>query len=103
LASQHHTEEDHGIWRASRVLFGTQLALNALWSYVFFGRRAPGWALLETLFLWVVITATMLVFFKVFRTAALIVATLVAEQFCGGLESLDLASKQIVHRRYLQT
>jgi translocator protein len=72
LASQRHTEEDGSVWRASRVLFGTQLALNALWSYVFFGRRAPGWALLEILFLWVAITATMLAFFKISRTAALL-------------------------------
>lgn len=72
LASQRHTEEDGGLWRASRVLFGTQLALNALWSYVFFGRRAPGWALLEVLFLWVAISATMLAFFKISRTAALL-------------------------------
>jgi translocator protein len=72
LASQRHTEEDGGLWRASRMLFGTQLALNALWSYVFFGRRAPGWALLEILFLWVAITATMLAFFKISRTAALL-------------------------------
>jgi len=72
LASQRHTEEVSGVWRASRVLFGTQLALNALWSYVFFGRRAPGWALLEILFLWVAITATILAFFKISRTAALL-------------------------------
>jgi tryptophan-rich sensory protein len=72
LASQRHTEEDGGLWRASRVLFGTQLALNALWSYVFFGRRAPGWALLEILFLWVAISATMLAFLKISRTAALL-------------------------------
>jgi benzodiazapine receptor len=72
LASQRHTEEVGGVWRASRVLIGTQLALNALWSYVFFGRRAPGWALLEILFLWVAITATILAFFKISRTAALL-------------------------------
>ncbi len=29
------------------VLFGTQLALNVLWSYVCLERRAPGWALAE--------------------------------------------------------
>ena len=72
LASQHRTEEDDSVWRASRVLFGTQLALNALWSYVFFGRRAPGWALVEILFLWVAITAAIVAFFKISRSAALL-------------------------------
>jgi translocator protein len=72
LASQRQTEEEGGIWVASRVLFGTQLALNALWSYVFFGRRAPGWALVEMSFLWVAIAATVLAFSKISRSAALV-------------------------------
>ncbi len=73
LASQHRREEDgNSVWRASRALFGTQLALNVLWSYVFFGRRAPGWALVEILFLWVAITATIVAFLKISRAAALL-------------------------------
>ena len=28
--------------RLSKVLFGSQLTLNAAWSYAFFGRRSPG-------------------------------------------------------------
>ncbi len=72
LASHHRREEDDGVWQASRVLFGTQLALNVLWSYVFFGRRAPGWALVEILFLWVAITATIVAFLKISRAAALL-------------------------------
>ena len=72
LASQQRRKEDGGVWRASRLLFGTQLALNVLWSYVFFGRRAPGWALVEILFLWVAIAATIAAFFKISRSAALL-------------------------------
>jgi benzodiazapine receptor len=72
LASQHSREEDDRVWQASRVLFGTQLALNVLWSYVFFGRRAPGWALVEIVFLWVAITATIVAFLKISRSAALL-------------------------------
>jgi tryptophan-rich sensory protein len=70
--SQRRTEEEANLWRASRMLFGIQLALNVLWSYVFFGRRAPGWALVEILFLWIAIVATTLAFFRISRTAGLL-------------------------------
>lgn len=56
----------------SKALFGIQLVLNVLWSYVFFGRRAPGWALVEILFLWAAIIATTLTFFRISRTAGLL-------------------------------
>ena len=72
LASQRRTQEHDDLWRTSRALFGIQLALNALWSYVFFGRRAPGWALVEILFLWVAIVATTQAFLKISRTAGLL-------------------------------
>jgi tryptophan-rich sensory protein len=41
-----------------------------LWTYVFFKRRSPGWALVEIIFLWVAIAATTGP--KVSRTAALL-------------------------------
>lgn len=47
--------------KAARVALGwfaTQLALNVGWSLLFFGLRAPGWALLEILLLWGAILAT---------------------------------------------
>jgi benzodiazapine receptor len=72
LASQRYTEEDESLWRASRALFGIQLVLNVLWSYVFFGRRSPGWALVEVLFLWTAIVATTLTFYRISRTAGLL-------------------------------
>ena len=34
--------DDEAAKRTSRFLFGAQLLLNVLWTYVFFGRRAPG-------------------------------------------------------------
>ena len=58
--------------QTSRVLFGAQLSLNVLWTYVFFGRRAPGWALAEVAVLLVAIAATVASFSKVSRTAALL-------------------------------
>jgi translocator protein len=72
LGSQRRREEDDGLWQASQVLFGIQLVLNVLWSYVFFGRRSPGWALVEILFLWVAIVATTWAFSRISRTAGLL-------------------------------
>jgi tryptophan-rich sensory protein len=50
--------EDGAAKGASRTLFGAQLLLNVLWTYVFFGRRAPGWAFVEVVFLLAAIAAT---------------------------------------------
>ena len=71
-AAERQQEEGSDEVRASRVLFGIQLVLNALWSYVFFGRRAPGWALVEIGFLWAAILATIVAFSRVSKTAALL-------------------------------
>lgn len=53
-------------------LWGTQLALNALWSYLFFGLERPGIALIEIILLLAVIVATTVVFLSVRRTAGLL-------------------------------
>jgi translocator protein len=65
-------EDNDATKQTSRVLFGAQLFLNVLWTYVFFGRRAPGWALVEVAVLLVAIAATAASFSKVSRTAALL-------------------------------
>src|ERR671921_2869420 len=65
-------EDNDATKQTSRVLFGAQLFLNVLWTYVFFGRRAPGWALVEVAVLFVAIAATAASFSKVSRTAALL-------------------------------
>jgi translocator protein len=46
------------------TLFGVQLALNVLWSCLFFGLRSPGLAIIEVLTLWGAIAATMLTFWQ---------------------------------------
>lgn len=51
------------------TLFGVQLALNAAWSWLFFGFRAPGAALVEIVFLWVAILATTREFLAMRRSA----------------------------------
>ena len=52
------------------TLFFVQLALNATWSFVFFGLRQPGLALLEILLLLAAIVATMKHFAHVSRLSA---------------------------------
>lgn len=44
--------------------FLVQLALNALWSYIYFGRQAIGWALVEILLLDAAIIATLVLFWR---------------------------------------
>ncbi len=51
-------------------LFIGQLILNTLWSIIFFGWRSPGGALIEIIFLWLAIVATMVAFAKISRLAA---------------------------------
>ena len=46
------------------ALFGVQLALNVLWSCIFFGLERPGFAFGEVLLLWPAIAATMIVFWQ---------------------------------------
>jgi translocator protein len=51
-------------------LFLAQLALNALWTPLFFGLRQPGVAFAVILLLWLAILATLLAFRPVSRAAA---------------------------------
>ncbi|HZJ41007.1 MAG TPA: TspO/MBR family protein [Candidatus Saccharimonadales bacterium] len=51
-------------------IFLSQLTLNALWSFIFFGLHNPGLAFLEIIFLWLAILATILSFYKISRAAA---------------------------------
>jgi translocator protein len=59
-------------------LFLAQLALNALWTPLFFGLRQPGVAFAEILLLWVAILATLLAFWPVSRAAAWLLAPYLA-------------------------
>src|SRR5512140_2402228 len=60
------------------ALFLAQLALNGAWSWLFFGRHAIGAALVEIVFLWVAILATVLVFRRISRAAAALLAPYLA-------------------------
>lgn len=51
-------------------VFGIQLALNSVWSILFFGLGSPFLAFIEILFLWGAIAATMYLFYKINKNAA---------------------------------
>ena len=53
---------------ALRIFIG-QLALNALWSVIFFGLHNPGVAFFELVILWLAILATIIAFSRVSRPA----------------------------------
>ncbi len=56
--------------RTALYLFGTQLALNSLWSILFFGLKNPFYALLEIIVLWIMIALTIRAFSRISGRAA---------------------------------
>ena len=58
--------------RVAMLLFFGQLALNFLWTAIFFGLRAPGLALVEIVILWGAILLTALTFRSLSRLAAVL-------------------------------
>jgi tryptophan-rich sensory protein len=58
--------------RPALIIFFVQLALNTLWSVLFFGLHQPGWAFLEIVVLWLFILLTMIVFWRLSRAAGLL-------------------------------
>ncbi|MFA6295394.1 MAG: TspO/MBR family protein [Candidatus Paceibacterota bacterium] len=55
-------------------IFIVQLVLNTFWSIIFFGLHSPLGALIEIVFLWLAIVATIIAFAKVSKTAAWLLA-----------------------------
>lgn len=56
----------------ARTFNWVQLALNTLWSLLFFGRRSPLAGMVEIVFLWVAILLTILSYWRISRLAALL-------------------------------
>ena len=54
------------------LLYLVQLALNSVWSWLFFGRHNPGRALVDLAALWCLILATMLAFWRVLPGAGML-------------------------------
>lgn len=72
--------------RTALLLFAAQLALNALWSALFFGLQNPLAAFLELLVLWGVIVATLVRFWRVTPAAgALLIPYVCWVSFAGVL------------------
>jgi tryptophan-rich sensory protein len=63
-----------------------QLALNAVWTPIFFGLKQPGWAFAEIVLLWLAILMTLRQFLAVERTAGwLLVPYLLWVSFASAL------------------
>jgi tryptophan-rich sensory protein len=63
-----------GVVKAALVLYGLQLLINAAWSPVFFGMRAPTAGLIVIAALWMAIVVTMVWFGRVSATATWLMA-----------------------------
>ena len=61
----------HDVRRAVS-LFGGQLALNVLWSVVFFGMQSPLYGFIVIVLLWVVLLATVITFYRVSKLAGVL-------------------------------
>jgi tryptophan-rich sensory protein len=64
--------------RGALALYGAQLVLNALWTWLFFERHVGLWATIEVALLWAAILATLLAFRRHDRPAALLLAPYLA-------------------------
>ncbi len=56
----------------SLLIFGVQLALNILWSILFFGLHSPLYGFICIILLWVAIAVTITKFYRVSKTAGLL-------------------------------
>lgn len=54
-----------GAAQTALMLFVVQLALNALWSWLFFGWRRGGLAFAEIILLWILIAMTLIAFWRI--------------------------------------
>jgi len=58
--------------RLATCVFGIQLFLNFLWSVLFFGLRSPLLGIIEIVFLWFAIVATIWLFYRISRPAGVL-------------------------------
>ena len=56
--------------RKAIILFGLQMLLNFLWSFIFFNQHQIGWAFAEILLLWFFIVLTIFAFARISTIAA---------------------------------
>jgi tryptophan-rich sensory protein len=73
----HHGSRGQNV-RTGMILFVIQLVLNTLWSILFFGFRSPPAGLVGILILWVAILLTLIHFWKVSRSAGVLLVPYIA-------------------------
>lgn len=56
--------------KVALLIFGVQLVLNALWSFLFFGLKSPYYAFLGIILLWLAIFLTIVKFREISKTAS---------------------------------
>lgn len=64
--------EKHAAVTSAVALYRIQLVLNFLWSFIFFGRRSPFWAMIEIVALWIAAVMTASAFWRVSKVAAML-------------------------------
>lgn len=65
-----HIDFEREIVRKALLFFAIQLALNAIWSLIFFGLKNPLLALIEIILLWLMIYETYIKFIKIDKIAS---------------------------------
>lgn len=65
-------ENRHSVKIVTFIAFGTQLILNVLWSFLFFGLRSPQLAFAEIIMLLTSIAVTIVIFSKISKLAAVL-------------------------------
>lgn len=71
-------------------IYGIHLVFNTLWSVLFFGVRRIDLALVEVVGFWAMVTATLARFYRIDRTAGLLLAPYLAWVSFAGLLNLRL-------------
>ncbi|OEC86866.1 MULTISPECIES: TspO/MBR family protein [Methanobacterium] len=65
-----------GLWRKdvkiAVSIFAVQLVLNVLWSIIFFGLQSLLGGLIEIVFLWIAILATIITFYRISKPAGIL-------------------------------
>ncbi len=64
--------------RAPMILYGVQLAFNALWSFIFLGLHSPALAFVEVVLLAMAILATLVAFRRASRVAGMLMVPYLA-------------------------
>jgi translocator protein len=58
--------------KIAAIVFGFQLVLNVMWTFLFFGLKAPFLAFLEIIILWVAIILTAFYFYRISKAAGIL-------------------------------